>query len=870
MPLFQRLRLAALLSVTALAAFSAGPARAQSDVAWEAYAGEPLGVGRLSLEIDDRAIGDVLGAGSFRVEDPQHRVFYPAYSRAPVRLSLRNLIQPRRKVNVYFLFRGDEPLEVTFRGESYALRPGSSSRAHQQLLEQWWEAYRGQSAGLVERLVRNPAEASVVDTYLRAMLSQRLDLTLPLSDASWQDMLTDDAGLMLDTSEVRQAILGARMLGKTAVSEPVNQALPQPPPSPPLEVPKVDDVEIEPIAMHVPQEAFYLRFGSFSNYLWFRDTLQRGGGDLASLITLKAVSANLGERMERQLGIKETALSRMVGDTVIADVALVGTDLYLADGASIGILFQARSSPVLAADITVQRAQAMAATPGAKEELLTTAGKRVSYISSPDNAMRSFYASDGDFHLVTTSRTLVERFLAVGPGEEALGTSAAFRHARTLLPLSRGDTVTAFFSDAFFQNLFGPRYWVELGRRVQADADLQATLLALLAAHNEGQPHATVEELRQGGFLPEDFGPRADGSRALLVDGRPVDSVRGGRGTLTPIPDVPIEQITASEADSYAQFRQRLADSPLKRVGPVMAGIAREAVDGGKREKIRIDFAVSPVAPDLARFLAENLGEPTTDTLGPLADDIAWGQIVLQDQTVFGGLRDFDPPLLLLGDALVPLGLPQNYLYGYLGTDGPGLEQLDWLQLSFNDQADAQGYTRGLLGLWKRDFGPFCLYSFHRETLEEVAPQIRGTQTERAAQIRLRVDDLGATRAASLLNRLGYNRGREAVRENLRLIHTVSQQLGVPMPDARQVAEGVLNARLVSPLGGDYMLQGEDRRARWTAAALETESGFLRPMPHDYQTPPLNWLRGLELDAAFADGQLSGHAELLADWPEEK
>ncbi len=53
--------------------------------------------------------------------------------------------------------------------------------------------------------------------------------------------------------------------------------------------------------------------------------------------------------------------------------------------------------------------------PGAKLESVRIAGRPVTFLSTPDNRLRSFYASDGNFHLITTSRTIVEWFLATVP-----------------------------------------------------------------------------------------------------------------------------------------------------------------------------------------------------------------------------------------------------------------------------------------------------------------------------------------------------------------------------------------------------------------------------------------------------------------------
>ena len=83
--------------------------------------------------------------------------------------------------------------------------------------------------------------------------------------------------------------------------------------------------------------------------------------------------------------------------------------------------------------------------------------------------------ADGDFHLVTTSRKLVEWFLAAGAGKHDVRwpdpTSFAWRG--TNMPLTRGDTVFVYLSPAFFQNLLSAQYQIELERRLRSAVEME-------------------------------------------------------------------------------------------------------------------------------------------------------------------------------------------------------------------------------------------------------------------------------------------------------------------------------------------------------------------------------------------------------------
>ena len=324
----------------------------------------------------------------------------------------------------------------------------------------------------------------------------------------------------------------------------------------------------------MPAEFFYIRFGSFENFLWFQDTLDTWGGDLQNLVAMRGLNDQKNQRIQNQLVLEQTQLSRMLGGTVISDVAMVGTDLLMQDGAAIGFLFEARNGMLLGSSLSGPRAARVKAGK-AKEETVKIEGQNVSYLSSPDGSIRSYYVVSGDYHFVTSSPALVARFLQTAKGEGSLGNSREFRHARSVLPIDRNDAVFVYFSDAFFRNFTSPAYRIESLRRLEAATDIEIVQLAKLNAATEGKPGGTIEELIAGGFLPPGFGPRADGSQAVIGKGEVYDSLRGRRGSFVPVPDVPVRQVSQAEADSYARF-VAYAQENWGRVEPMLVGLQRK------------------------------------------------------------------------------------------------------------------------------------------------------------------------------------------------------------------------------------------------------------------------------------------------------
>ena len=657
---------------------------------------------------------------------------------------------------------------------------------------------------------------------------------------------------MLETESILTALEQDRILGMTNMALPADQPLPEAVDPPPLVVPEPDaKVKVEPIALHVPAECFYVRFGSYSNFLWMQDTLERWGGDLQNLVAQRGLDYGRDERMQDQLILRQTELSRLLGDTVISDVAIIGTDMFFREGAAYGFLFEARNNFMLSSDIGSERS-ARLARGGVTEQKLKLAGREVSLISSPDGTVRSYYAQRGDYHFVTSSRALAERFMQIAKGAGSLGASREFRHARTIMPLARNDTVFVYLSDAFFRNITGPRYRVEMMRRLEAVADIELVRLAQLDSTAEGRRDGTIEQLSGGGLLPADFGPRPDGSRAVLQRGEVYDQLRGRRGSMTPVPDVPLERVTAAEAASYRKFAD-FYRAEWGRLDPVLLGLKRTALPG-RREQIVLDVRMTPLDRRHFDFFSQWVGTADKVRLAPVPGDMAALEVVLQNQRLFGGLRDVGAPSDVMAGPGTILERFRNVLVGYVGSYGPpGL--LGFLDLTIPGPPDANGYAGGALGLWRRQFDHFSVYSFQPDVLAAVTPQLRWQEAPRPAQAWLHVGDVSQARVTPALNRWAYSRTRETALGNLRLMQAFGQQLHVPAADCKAAAESLLAAKLICPLGGKYVFRpAPDGPGRWTSTALETEGGGSNgEPPPGYVARPLTWFRGLDLDGTMIE-----------------
>ena len=859
----------------------------------EAYAARPFGVGRISLPLESSE-ATLLDSNAFQIVERDNRVLYPAFVSGRLAGILNSLlgtdadlIAPR--LNVFFLFRGAEPLDITIltpTARQVKLVPqvpeGADgrlsvriNRARDRLFSEWWRRYNQAAMDQVNRNDYPP----VLQNYLLTMLGKRLGVAPPPSMRQYWaghrlSPPEETLDLLLGTDKLRAAVMRESLLGapsgRALATLPVPEDITWLPPAIP---PADEDVEIERLALHVPVDCFYIHYGRFNNYLWMEFLMDDYGGELARMVTLRSHNTGKSDRFQNQLGLERSALAEIFGEQAIADVALIGRDLFLREGAAMGILFQARNNLLLGSDLQQQRTEATAALKeqGAVSETVKIAGRDVSFAHTPDNRLRSFYAVDGDFHLVTTSRHIVEKFFAAGAGEGSLGQSPGFRYARTIMPKSREDTIFVYMSPQFFQGLLSPQYRIELRRRLQAVTDLELIQLANLAAAAEHAPHESLDDLIAGGFLPKGFDQRSDGSGPIWESGRVIDSLRGGRGTFTPVPDVPLKAITPQEASDYAEVSEFHSEK-WQQMDPLVVGVKRFALNDTGLERVVFDAWITPFVPEKYGWVTSIVGPPVKTQVSDVPGDIISAQGVVRGglllpsagiHHVYFGVQDSDPVVdLSRGGILTWIRFVQTAPCYFGGWPKPGY--LDMLPFGLAPRNDELGYARLLFGLWRRQWRDFSTFSFHQPLLAHVTEQHRAVEAEFPAQVRVRVGDLSRARITSTASAIAYQRARQASMGNTRFLHMLSQQLHVPRAHGLDAAEQLLDTQLVCTLGGEYQLAEYPSGLQlWVSSAWAEDRGANEfAIPEGYTSPLLEWFRGVNATAVMQEDEFLVHAEL--------
>ena len=783
-----------------------------------------------------------------------------------------------------FLFKGDAPLKIRVAdglGDvgTYELTPQRDQTAFAESLTRWWTAYVDHSKRQIDAGDYPPW----VEDYLVAMLSGRTGNRLP----TWFVETKDQGDPLLATlkylggaEEVAQEIFRRTAAGLTDVNLPQDAqidpsdlvGLPEGPQWKAATVPKVDDsVVIEPIASRVPPECFYLRFGAFENYLWFLDLADEYGGDVGRMLTLRGTENDSTTRFQNQIAVKINQLSRMLGPTVVEDQAVIGNDLFTADGASMGVILKSKNAFLLRSSLSSDRSQRAAGDDKLTLKTIKIAGRDVSFLSSADQSVRSFLAEDDGYFLTTNSEFLVKRFFEVGESGQSLGASDSFRLSRSLVPTSRDDTIFAYFSPEMLQGLVSPQYMIELRRRSAAESDVALVHLARLAATAEGVRPSEgdslgIEELINQGFLPVSFGTRSDGSGIIAAGDQVIDTLRGVRGTFLPISDVEIESVTREEFDWYSRIAQEYTER-FPQMDPIIVALRREDIPGdATMERISIHAEIAPLTPEKYGKWAKQLGPPTSVAMRFAPDDIVAVQAHVASAQIgppthlFAAIKDTFPPEPEAFDGILKTYWALRQLPAYLGA-WPQPGALDRLPLGLGrGRPVGPGMSKLIGGLYRYTGGGFSVLSFQPEILNGSLPFLEATDVGEPATVRGRIGSLLGSQLEGWVNNQLYQRAAKSSRAGADFLNLFAQQLHVQPERAIEEVELVLGVPLQCTLGGEY--QYDDVEKRWISTAWNGKEPLAVP-PADYVSPLLHWFRGGEFtmtqysDRLVADIQMT-------------
>jgi hypothetical protein len=837
----------------------------------EAYGGDEVGVAKIVFRLDESDQMAIQTNAVF-ITSPDNRAFYPAFSLglldqmyAP---QWTSIVPSGGTHTVWFLFRGDEPIDVTIHANGSASTTITVNdrrpRLRNIMMTSWWREYNG----ALRRSEKMGDVPPLANRYLKTTLKKRLGLNEPLLDRIAEaapNPLEQTLALIVGGESTKAAAI------EDVLTRPTIDRTPQPMLPDPVWAlrwipPSDENLPLEPMAAHIPQECFYLRFGQWKNQLWLKSLMQEYGGDLSRMVSLRGYKQPQSADFLNQLVLESSDMDDLLGGQLISDVAVIGHDLFFDDGAAVGIVLESKGD-LLKSNLLGKRKRY--AENNKENEVTITEEKigenTVSVLTSPDNFVRSFYVQDGDYHLITNSRALIMRFLQAGRGAGTLAENPGFQLARTTYPVDRNDTVFVYLSPEFFQNLVGPEYQIGLRRRTESNAARQVCMMARWAAANEGLKDLSFDELVRYGFLPANNDSVLDQFQLVqqldqVAPDLPIAQVN------VPIPDQQIDTITADEAQWY---RDRIATitEQFPTFDPILVAIKRYALEKNV-ERVTFDARLAPFGQENYGWISSVLGPPLNYEVTQSPEDLVTIQMSVKGgmlrpeigaHQIFGAIQNDAQSVELAPMTFFEWIKFFKSVPGYIGA-WPKPGYLDLIPFGLGGHPDQWGYTKSALtGLWRLQHGEFSVLSFDRDRLEMLRPNLDITESKRNAQVRLHVGDVANSNLAGWANRLSYQRTWQTSVSNVRSANQLTQQLGVTPSRAMNSMERMIGVNLVCPLGGEYQLVQANATQYWQSTKWPNVVGSL---PDDYQSPFLNWFKGAELEVTQVEGQFSVHGSL--------
>ncbi|MBL8825298.1 MAG: DUF1559 domain-containing protein [Planctomycetia bacterium] len=325
--------------------------------------------------------------------------------------------------------------------------------------------------------------------------------------------------------------------------------------------------EIGELALCVPEDFYFIEFPSAAKLMETLKTTNLWSGHLLAQMLGASQSQDVEKRIKTQLGIQgiPPALIDAMG---LKGIAVAGSDLYLADGSDITLLVKGEQL----LQLRNWTDGALANKPGIEVKEGQYLGVPYQFKATQDRQVHVYTADPlPDLHVRSNSLPAFKKVLAAIQGKDdqgntvtRLGDTQEFKYIRTILPKqAKEEDGLVYLSDPFIRRLLGPRVKLTQQHRLRAFNHLKMIeKAALMFKTEQGRSPQSLEELHEKGCAPGIFGQGkwacpAGGNYLLSEDKMSAISSVFGRPTqLTPLLEIPLEEVSQADAQAYQSFLQ--------------------------------------------------------------------------------------------------------------------------------------------------------------------------------------------------------------------------------------------------------------------------------------------------------------------------
>ncbi len=353
------------------------------------------------------------------------RVWFPTRAAGD---SVTSSSVPPGQANVYFLFDRGFPksFDLLLNGkqlwQGIQVNEKRDGTTAQTVIDSWWRSFCRQSYELAPDELReiNSDLLASLGSYLGGLKPER-PVKLETSTSQLEREFERTIGMLLGFESVRLAMMTDHTNdSEVTSSSPAVHRLPASLSVAGVRLPgnvNLSSSQVPPITQLVPPDCYMVRCKSLANYMWLRGLLLDWGGSLNDIVDGSVMQNGIREKLEKQLALSPQSLQSANAESLIEDLAIIGSDLLFDQGAGVGVLLQATRAkgPMLERLIEDQRKES-----GIAAQLTHFNGVPVSFLQESGNRVRSFMLRLGDSILVTNSMNIAKSVIQAKQSNKSL------------------------------------------------------------------------------------------------------------------------------------------------------------------------------------------------------------------------------------------------------------------------------------------------------------------------------------------------------------------------------------------------------------------------------------------------------------------
>ena len=328
---------------------------------------------------------------------------------------------------------------------------------------------------------------------------------------------------------------------------------------------------LDPLASIIPADQHAVFFPSVVATLNTMQELERAGLAVMHMATVTSTDDRIAHRYQRQLGILNPELGRLLPPTLVTGVAMTGSDLYFDTGTDTAAIYATEQPEQVAKLLSASWAIIKTANPEAVESRESIAGVACRVLRSPDRIVSAYLAERPGLVILANSPVQIRRIVEVQSGKSpALATAPEYIYFRDRYRRTDVDeSAFALLPDAAIRRWCGPKWRIAHHRRLMTGSGLAAAQASHLVEMQSLKEPRSVDEAGLGPVVVSNHGVY---STSL-----------GSRLFQTPIAEVDLDVVTKTEADAYKQWRDSYQQNWSRYFDPIAATPRHQAGSHGRR-----------------------------------------------------------------------------------------------------------------------------------------------------------------------------------------------------------------------------------------------------------------------------------------------